>query len=422
MTEQKSSAWIALSLILGVPVLLALLAAVLLWSGDDKVDRVVFPAGELFVSWDVVFLHGLASLPLAFALALLLRRRVADSRVDLVTSAGVVFLIFITAGLHLDGTLGMEAWLSGQELIARASLRLVVSLCVLAPGAWLLLLVIDRKREGGHAARWSHSVLVAWALCILGFTGGTLFWGYPQIIRKIAVTRHTNFQLGYTVEAQRAEHRLVAITSEGWIRRAGQPLLRSQLATQLKNLQRQAETSGQDPENRFQRAKALIGLARYDEAERLLLEVFEKTREWKALHQLGRNDFGRRRFRRAYGWYGKEVEALRERLAATPAEADRINGWMAYALVQQALAAVPVVDFEEARRLLRESLDVQESAEAHLWLARAQQILGQGRDGRVHLDRYLELQPQNAAFVRALKRDLSANSPDCAPLSPLWWP
>jgi len=379
------------------------------------------PAGKLFATGDIDILHAISVLPIAYALAALIRRGFRQSSISFLASA--IWLVVVAISFRPDGSLGTFDWSADWGVVARATLRSSVSLLVLLPGAWFLQLIAapwlgSVRRTGGEPSDpmlpTTKTGASLWAACAIAFAVALPCWGYKSPLQRIAAMRSDYLTKGYIVEAQRVDERLAVIAGEGY-----RDLVPSWVADRLAELRQHAANPGQDIASVVTRAQALIALAKYDQAERLLIRLWKSTGEPAALRELGNIEAMRGNLVLAYTRFSEEAHVLRTRADELP-DHKSINEWLASALLAQAQISLRLDDPLDALRLSRESVDVAETSDGHLTMVRTLNLLHRAREAQVHIDRFVELEPRRKDEVFRMRQELAEKALDCAVLSPAW--
>lgn len=392
----------------------ALAAFALGWLAARGDASALAPAGPLYVTRAIAVLHGFAALPLALLLAQRLARRLPGG-------------FLLAAGLAIGGaaawfwTSAGPAALLGQAFFRSSSYEARL----LARGAFALATVLPacvfgwsfaRATRGpgtGPQAPTSGGALPAVILAL--FLVGAPYV-HDQAYFGALVNRATNAlpDLFY-VEAETQAKRLQLLGGDAPI--AEMPLDRFlQTVAESKEACR---TQAQQPDTlremmqRFPLVNPLLSLGRYDEARADIAARLERAPDDpRALLDRARlSGLLEEPLERTRDLYADAVRAARGR-AGKPVLLRALSGY--------ADACYRTQDLPLSETLYREALEVEESAQLHLGLARVYQREGRALLGSEHVRRAVELQPEVRAAAMGTLAGMLQGSFDCAPALASW--
>jgi tetratricopeptide (TPR) repeat protein len=382
--------------------------------GVDADSVRVTPAGPLYVTRAVAVMYGLAALPLALLVAQRLSRRLPSGAllVASILAAGATAWFWFAAGPA--AVLGRPFFRTSSHetrVLARCAFALVTVLpwCVFG---WSFARAA-RGPEPGPALPVVSGIPLA-LLFTLFLVGAP--HGHDRALFGTLVNQATNALPDlYYAEAETQARRLQLLGGDA--PSAGMPLARFRAT--LRASGEACRTQMQQPETlrellqRFPLMNPLLSLGRYDEAEADIEAALARDpRHPRAL--LDRARLARLRdedWEDTRARFAEAVDAARGR-AGKPVLVRALSG--------HADACYRTQDLQRAEALYLEALEVEESAQLHLDLARVYQRQGRARLGSKHARRAMELQPEARAAAMGTLSGMLQGSFDCAPALAGW--
>lgn len=380
---------------------------------DEDAARLT-PAGPLYVTRSTAVLYALAALPLALLLAQRLARRLPAGSL----AAASLLVVGATAWFWLGpgpaAVLGRSFFADspyGARLLARCAFALATVLPWCVFGWSFARAARGPEASSSAAAIGGAPLLVLFVLFLVAAP-----YVHDKSYLGTLATRATNAlpDLHYA-EAETQAQRLQLLGGDQAV--GGMPLdtfLKTVATTKdaCRQQMQQPETL-REMVQRFPLINPLISLGRYDEAEAEIAGVLAREPDHpRALLDRARlADLRGTDLEHTRDLYAQAVGAARGRAGKSV---------LVRALSGYANACYRTQDFALAETIYREALDVEESAQLHLDLARVYQREGRARLGSQHVKRAIELQPEVRATAMGSLAGMLQSSFDCAPALASW--